>query len=320
MAWKKPNHSTVLYIESRGSQGTTPLEVIRNTIAKILTELSVRGKLTGIKLMNNNGISAHKPITSASMVPLKWISASNYVDCLNDLADLTKEIRGQKPQIFKLIITTGSDEDISNTVKANAVDMAQEGIIVEVKRLQVRHSKRGILLPMIPCSIDGKYVQKEVQRCFTEAIVQSIENSSWSNPKKSGKLLKDLNILVDVGYPPMNFEKFKKGSKPNYNAQNKQIYSIEYNMEAEPLILLARPLFKILLHKTLGEKTSMLMVPNKNASTATMRRYRQILQTHLAMLECVSYIELIGIKNLDLELEVSFRNDDGMMETRMMSV
>ena len=111
--------------------------------------------------MNNNGISAHKPITYASMVPLKWIPASNYVDCLNDLADLTKEIRGQKPRIFKLIITFGSDEDIRHIVEANAVDMVQEGIMVGVKRLQVPHSKRGILLPMIPRSIDGKYAQKE---------------------------------------------------------------------------------------------------------------------------------------------------------------
>jgi len=147
-----------------------------------------------------------------------------------------------------------------------------------------------------------------------------IAKSNWSNPKKSGKLLKDLNILVDVGYPPMNFEKFKKGSKPNYNAQNKQIYSIGYNMEAEPLILMARSLFEILLRKTLGEKTFTLMVLNENASTATMRRYRQILQTKLAMLECVSYIELIGIEDLDLESEVSLKNDDGIMVTRMMSV
>ena len=64
----------------------------------------------------------------------------------------------------------------------------------------------------------------------------------------------------------------------------------------------------------------MLMVPDENASTATMRRYRQILQTHLAMSECVSYIKLIGMEDLDLESEVSFKNDDGIMETRMMSV
>ena len=118
----------------------------------------------------------------------------------------------------------------------------------------------------------------------------------------------------------MNFRKFKRGSKPNFNVQNKQSYSIEYNVKAEPLILMARTPLKILLHKTLGEKTFTLMVPNENASTATMRRYRQILQTHLAMSECVSYIELIGIEDLDQESEVSLKNDDGIMVTRMMLV
>ena len=94
--------------------------------------------------------------------------------------------------------------------------MAQEGIIVKVKRLQVPYSKKGIDLPMIPRLIDGKYVHKEVQKCFTEAIEQSTAKNNWSNPKRSGELLKDLNILEEVGYP-------QKGSKPNCNAQNKQI-------------------------------------------------------------------------------------------------
>ena len=85
----------------------------------------------------------------------------------------------------------------------------------------------------------GKYVQKEVQTCFTTSIKQAIEQSNWSDPKKSGEALKDLNILVEVRYPLMNFEEFKGGSKPNFNAQNKQIYSTEYNVEAEPLILMA---------------------------------------------------------------------------------
>ena len=122
--------------------------------------------------------------------------------------------------------------------------MVQDGIIVEVKHLQVIHSRKGILLPMIPHSIDGKCVQKEVQMCFTESIKQTIERNNWSNPKKSGEALKDLNILVEAGYPPMNFEKSKKGSKPNFNAQNKQIYSIQYYVEAKSLILMARPFFR----------------------------------------------------------------------------
>ena len=155
------------------------------------------------------------------MVPLKWISASNYVTCLNNKADTTKGIRGNKPRTFKLIITIGSNEDIRATVEANAVDMVQEGVIVEVKCLQVIYSKQGPLLPMIPWTTDGKYIQKEVQACFTKAIRQAIKESGWSKTKQSLQNLKDTKILVTVGYPPMNFEKYKKGTKQNFNVKNK---------------------------------------------------------------------------------------------------
>ena len=259
MPQKKPNFTTILHIEAKGSQGTTPLECIRNTIAKVMTELSGRGKLKGIQLLTNNPIgSSNKPITSASAVPLKWISATNYVTCLNDTADLTKEIRGNKLRTFKLIITIGSAADIRKTVEANAVDMAQEGVLVEVKRLQALHSKVGALLPMIPWTTDAVYVQKEAQACFSQAIEQAIDETKWSNPRKCFEKLKDTKILVTTGYPPMNFEKYKKNTKLNYNAKSKQIYNIEYNMQVEPLLAMAKHAFKILLRQRLGLKTFML--------------------------------------------------------------
>ena len=81
----------------------------------VFTEISVPG---GIK------IGLQKAITSASMVPLKWAAAAKYMTCLNEQADLTRPIKGNKPRVFKLIITLGSDTDITNTVEENAVDMA----------------------------------------------------------------------------------------------------------------------------------------------------------------------------------------------------
>ena len=59
--------------------------------------------------------------------------------------------------------------------------------------------------------------------------------------------MKDTNILVTVGYPPMNFKKFKKGTKQNFNAHNKQIFNIKYNVEAELLMIMVKYIFKILL-------------------------------------------------------------------------
>ena len=49
------------------------------------------------------------------------------------------------------------------------------------------------------------------------------------------------------------------------------------------------------------------MVPEEDASTATMRKYKQVLQTHLALTECVSFIELVGITDLDLVSKVRVR-------------
>ena len=81
----------------------------------------------------------------------------------------------------------------------------------------------------------------------------------------------------------MNYERYKKGSKQNFNVKNKQIYIIEYNMEVEELLTMAKHAFKILLRQRLGLKTFMLWVPDEAASISTMRRYKQILQTHLAL-------------------------------------
>ena len=64
----------------------------------------------------------------------------------------------------------------------------------------------------------------------------------------------------------------------------------------------------------------MLWVPDEYASTASMRRYKQILQTHFAMTEYMSSIELAGIMDLDLESEVGVKNDSGVMERRKMSL
>jgi hypothetical protein len=132
--------------------------------------------------------------------------------------------------------------------------------------------------------------------------------------------MKDTTILCTTGYPPMNYEKFKKGSKQNFNAKNKQIYIIEYDMEVEELMGMAKHAFKILLRQKLGLKTFMLWVPDEEASINTMRRYKQILATHLAMMECVSSIELAGIMDLDGEHRVSVTNQEGATEIKNVSV
>ena len=50
-----------------------------------------------------------------------------------------------------------------------------------------------------------------------------------------------------------------------------------------------------------------------------MRKYKYVLQNHLALTECISSIELIGIMDLYLESEVKVKNDDGKIVVKVMS-
>ena len=116
---------------------------------------------------------------------------------------------------------------------------------------------------------------------------------------------------MDYGYPPSNFERFKVGGEPNYNAQNKEMFSIEYNVDSKEWIFKAVKPFKKLLHKYCSRKSSLQIVPEEDASTRTMGKYKQVINTHLSLSECVSYIELLGIMDLDLESEVKIKNEEG---------
>ena len=66
-----------------------------------------------------------------------------------------------------------------------------------------------------------------------KAVSQTINKNNESTLRKNMAKAVDFKILLDYGYPPLNFKKFKKGSKPNYNAQNKQMFGIGYNIDSE---------------------------------------------------------------------------------------
>ena len=178
-------------------------------MASVLSELS---DLEDIQILSNGKFPGLKHITSAAMIPNKWSKFNNYVTCDNEVANLTQEIRGNKPWVLKLVVTIGSNIDIKDIVKENAIAMVQGGLLIEVKRLQVIHSKRGLRVTMLPKNTDLAYVQKHVQCCITEAVHKTIDEGSDSLMRKEfAKINGDFKILVDLAYPPSNFERQKKG-------------------------------------------------------------------------------------------------------------
>ena len=87
---------------------------------------------------------------------------------------------------------------------------------------------------------------------------------------------------MDYGYPPLNFEKFKKGTKLSYNAQNKKMLSIKYNIDSEEWIFKSTRKIKELFCKYCVLKSFLQIVPKEDSSTGIMRKYKQVLQTHMA--------------------------------------
>ena len=68
---------------------------------------------------------------------------------------------------------------------------------------------------------------------------------------------------------------------------------------------------KKLFRKHCGQKSFLQIVPKENASTGTMRRYKQVLNTHLTLSECAPSNELLGIMDLVLKLEAKVKNEEG---------
>ena len=92
--------------------------------------------------------------------------------------------------------------------------------------------------------------------------------------KDSAKTHGNFKVLVDLAYLSSNFERQKKGTKMNYNAQNKQMSGVEYNKESKDIIFAAmkncKPLVKI---------------PKENTYNGLVRKYKQVCNTntHLAL-------------------------------------
>ena len=156
------------------------------------------------------------------MIPNKWSKFNKYVTCYNKVTNLTQETIGNKPWVFKLVVTTDSDVDIKDIVEEDTIDMAQDSLLIEVRCPQVVHSKKGLLATMLPENMNLVYIQKHAQRCIIEGVHKTT-GEGRDPPTRKGLNQKygDFKVLVDLSYPPSNFKCQKKGTKINYSPQNK---------------------------------------------------------------------------------------------------
>ena len=136
--------------------------------------------------------------------------------------------------------------------------------------------KRGCLSP---CSQRTQIWHTHINTSGTASLKrrtgQLMKEAPPPSRKEFSKIHGDSKVLVDQVYPLSNFfERQKKGTKMNYNAQNKQMIGVEYSKASEEIIIVLAKNIKPLLHKVLGIKPFMLRLPEEEASNASMRKHK----------------------------------------------
>ena len=128
---------------------------------------------------------------------------------------------------------------------------------------------------MLPKNTDHSYVQQHVQQYPIKAVHKTIDEGKEPLTRKDfTKTQRDFKILVDLAYPPSNFECQKKGTKTNHNTQNKQMFGVDHSKEPEEIILAATKNIKLLRYKVLDNKTFMRKIPKEDVSNGSMREYK----------------------------------------------
>ena len=89
------------------------------------------------------------------------------------------------------------------------------------------------------------------------------------------------------------------------------MFGVEYDKDSEDIIISSMKNIKPLLHKVLGSKSCMLKIHKEEASNTSMRKYKQVCMPHMVIAECVPYIELPGILNLDTVTSVRVQDKNG---------
>ena len=85
---------------------------------------------------------------------------------------------------------------------------------MEVKCLQLIHSKKGLLVVMLPENMNMAYVEKRVQRCIIKGVDKTIDERSDSlTVKDLNKQYGDFKVLLDLAYPSSNFKHQRNGDQ-----------------------------------------------------------------------------------------------------------
>ena len=118
-------------------------------------------------------------------------------------------------------------------------------------------------------------------------------------------------IEVTLVYPPHSeYVPYKKGQpRPKYSAKNKRVLLVRYDKSKEQQIKNLLPLWKKHLRRRLGPHSFPRVIPDEDAGSLTITRFREDCLVHTAASSCATKGFLSGVSNLDVRLTITV--DDG---------
>ena len=310
------------YVELTVSPPNHPVLGIRSLLGVLLANLGLEFP-DGVALLPLDKSSKLKPITSASAIPEKWSRIKKYIEVTNDEEQMKKQIKGKKDKLFKGVIRVGSLADLDEGLLECGVDLAQVGVMVEVKRLQVKHSRKDLLLPLGHKDADLQYAQDKVSATLVEAHRERITKDRTMTPMAKGyEVAHVFHLIVHMGYPPNSFENRPRGTRLRYNATSKQMLQVEFDATNEERIMAVWKPWKLKLRKYLGSKVFPLWATPETAPAPSQRKYKEFINKHVAATESSSSLELRDIEDVDYEYSFNLPTKAGATPTvaKIMSV
>lgn len=306
------SHKTFVHIDMTLQAGEDDgLKVTTGVVEKLRALVTLLGtEIQGCAVLPLKANTSDTVWRKATDIPSRGFSAiMRYCAFTGDEEEILKFVPRKKSKKISGVLLLGSLAPIDDLIRPLRIDLCDlHNVNIEVKRLQVEHSVRDITFPLLPHTTDEDFVQEVVNETLNQALEEAHNNRQRGNFKEP---FEPHQVLTNPGFPANTWEKWKKGQRPQGDAENKNQYHMEYEAKLRgPILEVWRP-WKKLLRVKLGRKTFPLLGVRKGEKKSKQKAYIELCHIHTAAMECTSVVELTGIKNLDDSISVKLSDGEG---------
>jgi hypothetical protein len=296
-----------------------PSKDVRATCGNVFTRIITHPKIVCVLVRKSKRQEKKlKHITSAAMNPTTHDDLLRYIVFTNDSADFSKPVKAKKGKMFSGIFSIGTlGKATEDELSGLFIDLAEQGINIEVKKYQSEHSSKAFLATNVSGDIPLSVMQNLGQKAFHSAIRELFRSQSGVRRGMMEEAISrgDYDVLVTFDYPPHNYQRYVEG-QPVVDTKCKQVMSFEINMAIYQDAIEAMPLLKAALREEgLGRSICLLIPKGKESSSTSVKRYKDWLNTSVGHNKLLSTTELRNIRTIEEEFTIELANSQTLTTT-----